>query len=77
MMRETVTAGTATVLNDIADLRGKTGTAEHGGGPAHGWFVGIDVDMAFAVFVADADSSGPALDAAGRFLRTAGPAIPR
>ncbi|MFH5228753.1 penicillin-binding transpeptidase domain-containing protein [Antrihabitans spumae] len=70
MMRETVTGGTATILNDIPDLRGKTGTAEHGNGPAHGWFVGIVGGVAFAVFVSDADSSGPALEAAGRFLRS-------
>lgn len=69
MMRETVTAGTATQLADITDLRGKTGTAEVAGQPAHGWFVGSDGDVAFAVFVAGADSSGPAVDAAGRFLR--------
>ncbi|MFD1814455.1 penicillin-binding transpeptidase domain-containing protein [Rhodococcus gannanensis] len=69
MMRETVTSGTATQLADIPDVRGKTGTAEVAGQPAHGWFVGIDQDVAFAVFVAGADSSGPAVDAAGRFLR--------
>ncbi|NMN95666.1 penicillin-binding transpeptidase domain-containing protein [Antrihabitans stalactiti] len=77
MMRETVTAGTATILNDIPDLRGKTGTAEHENGAAHGWFVGIEGDLAFAVFVADAGSSTPALEAAGRFLRNVQPLIPR
>lgn len=74
MMRETVTSGTATQLADIADLRGKTGTAEVAGQPAHGWFVGVEGDLAFAVFVAGADSSAPAVDAAGRFLR---PILPR
>ncbi|WP_346764707.1 penicillin-binding transpeptidase domain-containing protein [Rhodococcus sp. HNM0569] len=69
MMRETVTGGTATSLRDVPDLLGKTGTAEDGTGSAHGWFVGISGDLAFAVFVADADSSGPALQAAGSFLR--------
>ncbi|RDI18910.1 cell division protein FtsI/penicillin-binding protein 2 [Rhodococcus sp. AG1013] len=70
MMRETVTDGTARVLADLPNLEGKTGTAEYGVGTgSHGWFVGIDNDLAFAVFVAGADSSGPALDAAGRFLR--------
>ncbi|RVW01773.1 penicillin-binding transpeptidase domain-containing protein [Rhodococcus spongiicola] len=70
MMRETVTDGTATTLADLPDLAGKTGTAEYGNGTgSHGWFVGIDNDLAFAVFVAGAGSSGPALDAAGRFLR--------
>ncbi|MFC9897866.1 penicillin-binding transpeptidase domain-containing protein [Nocardia sp. NPDC127579] len=70
MMRETITAGTATQLRDIPGLLGKTGTAEYGDNThAHGWFVGIDGDLAFAVFVADAGSSGPAVDAAGRMLR--------
>ncbi|WP_307828579.1 penicillin-binding transpeptidase domain-containing protein [Antrihabitans sp. YC2-6] len=77
MMRETVTDGTATVLRDIPDLRGKTGTAEHEGGPAHGWFIGIDGDVAFAVFVADGDTSAPALEAAGRFLRPVQALVPR
>ncbi|MGE2737181.1 penicillin-binding transpeptidase domain-containing protein [Mycolicibacterium vaccae] len=74
MMRETITGGTATALQDIPDLLGKTGTAEYSAGPAgeqhaHGWFVGIRGDVAFAVFVSDAGSSGPAVEAAGRFLR--------
>ena len=69
MMRETVTAGTATDLADIPGVLGKTGTAETGSGSAHGWFVGITDDLAFAVFVAEGDSSAPAVQAAGRFLR--------
>ncbi|MEW5808317.1 MAG: penicillin-binding transpeptidase domain-containing protein [Actinomycetota bacterium] len=73
MMAETVTAGTATQLQDIAGMLGKTGTAEYVGPDgvqrAHGWFVGIHDDLALAVFVSDADSSTPAVDAAGRFLR--------
>lgn len=72
MMRETVTGGTATQLGDIPGLLGKTGTAEYGDNThAHGWFVGIDAsaDLAFAVFVADAGSSAPAVEAAGRMLR--------
>ncbi|MFC6014524.1 penicillin-binding transpeptidase domain-containing protein [Nocardia lasii] len=70
MMAETVTAGTATALRDIPGLLGKTGTAEYlDDTHAHGWFVGIDGDLAFAVFVADAGSSGPAVEAAGRMLR--------
>lgn len=70
MMRETITAGTATQLADIPGLLGKTGTAEYGdNSSAHGWFVGIDGDLAFAVFVADAGSSAPAVEAAGRMLR--------
>jgi hypothetical protein len=70
MMRETITGGTATALQDIPELLGKTGTAEYiDNTHAHGWFVGIDGDLALAVFVSDAGSSGPAVDAAGRFLR--------
>jgi hypothetical protein len=71
MMRETVTGGTATSLRDIPGLLGKTGTAEYiDDKHAHGWFVGIDGDLAFAVFISDAGSSGPAVEAAGRMLRT-------
>ncbi|WP_280317566.1 penicillin-binding transpeptidase domain-containing protein [Nocardia wallacei] len=71
MMRETVTDGTATRLRDIPDLLGKTGTAEYiDDKHAHGWFVGIRGDLALAVFVSDAGSSDPAVEAAGRFLRT-------
>jgi hypothetical protein len=70
MMRETITSGTATSLQDIPGMLGKTGTAEYiDDQHAHGWFVGIDGDLALAVFVSDAGSSGPAVDAAGRFLR--------
>ncbi|MCV7282341.1 penicillin-binding protein [Mycolicibacterium flavescens] len=70
MMRETVTAGTATQLQDVPGLLGKTGTAEYiDDTHAHGWFVGIQGDLALAVFVSDAGSSAPAVEAAGRFLR--------
>lgn len=73
MMRETVTDGTATALQDIPGLLGKTGTAEYiDDTHAHGWFVGISGDVAFAVFVSDAGSSGPAVQAAGSFLRAQG-----
>ena len=74
MMAETVSGGTATQLQDIPGMLGKTGTAEYvrpdGVQRAHGWFVGIHDDLALAVFVSDADSSTPAVDAAGRFLRS-------
>lgn len=69
MMAETVTSGTAAELADIEGLLGKTGTAEVDGGPAHGWFVGIKGDLAFAVFIAGADSSAPAVQVSGTFLR--------
>ncbi|MFE3190685.1 penicillin-binding transpeptidase domain-containing protein [Nocardia sp. NPDC059240] len=72
MMRETITGGTATALKDIPGLLGKTGTAEYiDDKHAHGWFVGIDGDLAFAVFISDAGSSEPAVQAAGPMLRAA------
>ena len=70
MMRETVTAGTATAVNDVAGLLGKTGTAQFGDGTqSHGWFIGIQGDLAFAVLVVAGQTSDPAVQAAGRFLR--------
>ncbi|MEU5842133.1 penicillin-binding transpeptidase domain-containing protein [Rhodococcus sp. NPDC047139] len=70
MMRETVIEGTAGTLRDIPDLVGKTGTAEYGDNVgAHGWFIGSQDNLAFAVFVAGADGSAPAVEAAGRWLR--------
>ncbi|WP_068157424.1 penicillin-binding transpeptidase domain-containing protein [Rhodococcus phenolicus] len=70
MMRETVTDGTATALRDIPELIGKTGTAEYGdNSEAHGWFIAAQNDLAFAVFVAGAGSSAPAVEVAGRMLR--------
>ncbi|MCK0090675.1 penicillin-binding protein [Rhodococcus sp. HNM0563] len=76
MMRETVTEGTASALSDFPELIGKTGTAEYGGNNgaagdvsgAHGWFIGAQDNLAFAVFVAGADSSAPAVGAAGQWL---------
>ncbi|KAA5832524.1 penicillin-binding protein [Saccharopolyspora hirsuta] len=69
MMREVVTAGTATALAGSGEVRGKTGTAQFGDGThSHGWFVGYRDDVAFAVLVTDAGSSGPAVEAARRFL---------
>lgn len=69
MMRETVTGGTATTLADIPELLGKTGTAEATDSDEHGWFIGIQDDLAFAVLVTGGGSSTPALTAAGNFLR--------
>ncbi|WP_188985708.1 penicillin-binding transpeptidase domain-containing protein [Saccharopolyspora thermophila] len=69
MMREVVTGGTATALAGSGDVRGKTGTAQFGDGThSHGWFVGYRGDVAFAVLVTDAGSSGPAVEVARRFL---------
>ncbi|NLV78368.1 MAG: penicillin-binding protein [Rhodococcus sp.] len=77
MMRETVTGGTANAVADIPDLIGKTGTAEYAGtsdasgdsAGAHGWFIGAQDNLAFAVFVEGAGASAPAVLAAGRWLR--------
>jgi hypothetical protein len=73
MMREVVTGGSARSLARVpGDVRGKTGTAQFGDGTrSHGWFVGYRGDLAFAVLVVDAGSSGPAVEAAGRFLTAA------
>ncbi|WP_326569411.1 penicillin-binding transpeptidase domain-containing protein [Amycolatopsis rhabdoformis] len=69
MMRDVVTTGTATGLRDLPDVRGKTGTAQFGDGThSHGWFVGYQGDLAFAVLLTDAGSSKPAVEAAHRFL---------
>ncbi len=75
MMRAVVTEGTATALNGLGEVSGKTGTAEftNDGTRAHGWFVGYRGDLAFAVLVVDGGSSEPAVAAAGRFLG----AVPR
>ena len=69
MMTEVVTGGTAKQLAGFRGLAGKTGTAEAGGGSAHGWFVGYQGSVAFAVFVENAGSSQSALTAAGAFLK--------
>ncbi|MDT5064539.1 MAG: hypothetical protein QOK02_694 [Mycobacterium sp.] len=70
MMRLTVTEGTATELNDIDGLGGKTGTAEFGDNThSHGWFAGIVGDIAFATLVVGGDTSEPAVKVSGEFLR--------
>ena len=69
MMRAVVTEGSATLLAGLGEVYGKTGTAEFtNDGRAHGWFVGYRGDVAFAVLVVDGGSSGPAVEAAARFL---------
>lgn len=69
MMRDVVTDGTATGLRGRPDVHGKTGTAQFGDGThSHGWFVGYQGDLAFAVLLTDAGSSKPAVAAADRFL---------
>jgi len=72
MMREVCTTGTARSLASLPNTFGKTGTAEVDNGAAHGWFVGYHDDVAFAVLLPHADSSGPAVDVAGTFLRAIG-----
>ncbi|WP_137816624.1 penicillin-binding transpeptidase domain-containing protein [Gandjariella thermophila] len=70
MMREVVAYGTATHVKDIPGVAGKTGTAQFGDGVhSHGWFVGFRGDLAFAVLLLGADSSTPAVDVTGAFLR--------
>lgn len=77
MMRETVSSGTATALRDIPGLGGKTGTAEFGDNThSHGWFAGIDGDLAFATLVVGGDSSAPAVQVSGEFLRAAKADLP-
>ncbi|CRK58589.1 Cell division protein FtsI [Peptidoglycan synthetase] [Alloactinosynnema sp. L-07] len=69
MMREVVTVGTAGLLNSFPDVRGKTGTAQFGDGThSHGWFVGYQGDLAFAVLLTDAGESTKAVQATARFL---------
>jgi cell division protein FtsI/penicillin-binding protein 2 len=71
-LREVVTSGTGTALRDApgGDVYGKTGSAE-AGDLTHGWFVGWQGDLAFAIFVEDGRSgSGSAVPLAGQFLRT-------
>jgi cell division protein FtsI/penicillin-binding protein 2 len=69
MMREVVTAGTATGLAHSGAVHGKTGTAQFGtGAEAHGWFVGYRGDLAFVVFLADANDSRPAVTLGATFL---------
>ncbi|MEH1126550.1 penicillin-binding transpeptidase domain-containing protein [Micromonospora sp. CPCC 206061] len=74
MMREVVTAGTASALKDVPGgaVHGKTGTAEFDNNPAHthAWFVGWQGDMAFAVFVENGgDSTASSVPLAEKFLR--------
>ena len=72
MMLQTVSDGTATALRDVPGLGGKTGTAEFGDNThSHGWFAGIAGDIAFATLVVGGDTSTPAVDVTGGFLRPA------
>lgn len=75
-MVQTVQSGTATAARSVPGLGGKTGTAEVGSGPSHGWFVGSTGDIAVAVLIEGADSSGPAVQLAAGFLTAAGQPAP-
>jgi cell division protein FtsI/penicillin-binding protein 2 len=68
MMRDVVTSGRATALAGYGKVYGKTGTAETGGGGAHGWFAGYRDDLSFAVLVEEAGTSAAAVDVTGKFL---------
>ncbi|MFB9803024.1 penicillin-binding transpeptidase domain-containing protein [Streptomonospora salina] len=75
MTRAVVTEGTAQNVGFTGEVHGKSGTAEYGTAeegeelPAHGWFVGYEDDVAFAVVVEDGDSgSGAAAPLAKAFL---------
>ncbi|HEX6873564.1 MAG TPA: penicillin-binding transpeptidase domain-containing protein [Micromonosporaceae bacterium] len=61
MMRQVVTAGTATALQAVpgGPVFAKTGTAEYDNNPAnaHSWTIGWQGDLAFAVFVEQGGSS--------------------
>lgn len=67
MMQEM--ARSTPALAAFPELRGKTGTAQFGDGThSHGWFVGYQGDLAFAVLLTGAETSGKAVAAATRFL---------
>jgi cell division protein FtsI/penicillin-binding protein 2 len=73
MMREVVTAGTATALRKVPGqpVYGKTGTAEFDSNSAdtHSWFIGYQGDVAFAVMVQKGGAgSEAAVPAVARFL---------
>lgn len=62
-------ASSTPALAGFPGLRGKTGTAQFGDGThSHGWFVGYQGDLAFAVLLTGAEVSSKAVTAAARFL---------
>jgi cell division protein FtsI/penicillin-binding protein 2 len=73
MMREVVTGGTATGLNNIpgGPVMAKTGTAEYDNNPAHThiWTIAWQGDIAFVVFVENAPVSSAAVTIGANFLK--------
>ncbi|WP_250027408.1 penicillin-binding transpeptidase domain-containing protein [Paractinoplanes maris] len=74
MMREVVTAGTATALRDVPGgaVHGKTGTAEFSENTedTHSWFIGYQGEVAFAVMVQKGGAgSEAAVPVVKRFLQ--------
>lgn len=73
MMREVVTAGTASSLAGLPDVHGKTGTAQFGDGTqSHAWFVGFRGDLAFGVLVVGGGESTIAVNTTATFLTALG-----
>ncbi|PRX46497.1 MecA-like transpeptidase family protein [Prauserella shujinwangii] len=68
MMRQVVTGGTGAALAGRGAVYGKTGTAQAAEAETHGWFAGFRDDLAFAVLVRGAGTSGPAVTATADFL---------
>ena len=73
LMRLVVTEGSGTALSGVAgDVRGKSGTAEFGGGdppPTHAWFIAFRADVAVSVLVERGRSGGSvAAPLAARFF---------
>lgn len=69
MMRQVVTAGTATHIADCGEVYGKTGEAEVDGG-SHAWFVGYRGDVAFATLIVRGGSSESAVAVTKLFLQS-------
>ncbi|MCH5642392.1 penicillin-binding transpeptidase domain-containing protein [Gordonia sp. ABSL49_1] len=60
MMRAVVTSGTATTIDGLGAIFGKTGEAEFNGG-SHAWFAGYRGDLAFATLVVRGGDSNNAV----------------
>ncbi len=67
MMRAVVTGGTATLINGMGEVYGKTGEAEFAGG-SHAWFAGYRGDLAFATLVVGGGDSTNAVAVTRDFL---------